>query len=235
MSKVLIIPDVHLKPWMFAQASELAGSCDRIVLLGDLVDDWNCGDNKELYIQTLDAARRFAADFPESLWCYGNHDYCYLHCDEGLYNSGFSDSLKYLVRNELRKLEDVVGERYKIVHHIDGVLFSHGGVNEGYFRKIRRRLGEDTTLDECIEFTNEVASSTILWEDYSPLWFRPREPFGVSGGVEGVCQVVGHTPVKEPSWVGDILIADTFSTFSGGTPIGTQTFIVFDTETQDYE
>ena len=35
MSKVFVIPDVHLKPWMFEKASELIakGSYDAIVML----------------------------------------------------------------------------------------------------------------------------------------------------------------------------------------------------------
>lgn len=235
MSKVFVIPDVHLKPWMFERASELAGEFDRIVLLGDLVDDWGRGDDKGAYVDTLETARKFAIDFPESLWCYGNHDYCYLHCDEGIYNSGFSDSLKYLVRNELCKLEEVVGGRCKVVHQVDGVLFSHGGVSEAYFRKIAQRLGADVTVGECIEFTNEIASSEFLWEDSSPLWLRPSEESDVLGGVKGFRQIVGHTPVSEPTWVGDILVADTFSTYPNGAPIGTQAFVAYDTDTHEFE
>ena len=47
MSRVLVIPDVHLKPWIFDMADRIdEGSYDDIVILGDLVDDWgkkNCG------------------------------------------------------------------------------------------------------------------------------------------------------------------------------------------------
>lgn len=37
MSKVFVIPDVHLKPWMFEKASEIVGkgSYDAVVMLGD--------------------------------------------------------------------------------------------------------------------------------------------------------------------------------------------------------
>ena len=39
MSKVLVIPDVHLKPWMFDQAKEIMVNTDieRAVCVGDLV------------------------------------------------------------------------------------------------------------------------------------------------------------------------------------------------------
>ena len=41
--KVLVIPDVHLKPWIFDKADELIkdGSAERGVCLMDLADDWN--------------------------------------------------------------------------------------------------------------------------------------------------------------------------------------------------
>lgn len=40
--KVLVIPDVHLKPWMFEQAAVLmrAKQADRAVCLMDIPDDW---------------------------------------------------------------------------------------------------------------------------------------------------------------------------------------------------
>lgn len=42
MSKVFVIPDVHLKPWMFDMAEKKMKTAkyDRIVILGDIVDDW---------------------------------------------------------------------------------------------------------------------------------------------------------------------------------------------------
>lgn len=53
MSKVFVIPDVHLKPWMFDKAEELLSRSeyDKIVCLGDLVDDWDQEKN-------LDCIRR---------------------------------------------------------------------------------------------------------------------------------------------------------------------------------
>ena len=41
--KVLVIPDVHLKPWIFSQAVKLMkdGAADRAVCLMDIADDWN--------------------------------------------------------------------------------------------------------------------------------------------------------------------------------------------------
>ena len=40
--KVLVIPDVHLKPQMFRQAADLmdTGKADRDVCMMDILDDW---------------------------------------------------------------------------------------------------------------------------------------------------------------------------------------------------
>ena len=52
---VLVIPDVHLKPWMF----------ERAVCLMDIPDDWNQEYNLELYWDTFDAAVAFAKKYPD--------------------------------------------------------------------------------------------------------------------------------------------------------------------------
>ena len=41
--KVLVIPDIHLKPWMFQRAEEIMekGTVERAVCLMDIPDDWN--------------------------------------------------------------------------------------------------------------------------------------------------------------------------------------------------
>ena len=78
--KTLVIPDVHLKPWMFQQASELMkeNQITQAVCLMDIPDDWNQQFNLDLYAQTFDAALSFASEYENTLWCYGNHDLCYL-------------------------------------------------------------------------------------------------------------------------------------------------------------
>lgn len=97
--KVLVIPDVHLKPWMFEQAAVLmrAKQADRAVCLMDIPDDWGKEYDIALYEQTYDAAIDFAKEFPETAWCYGNHDLSYLwHRIE----SGYSSMAAYTVQRK---------------------------------------------------------------------------------------------------------------------------------------
>ena len=74
--KVLVIPDVHLKPHMFRQAAAIMNTraADRAVCLMDIPDDWDREYDIALYEETYDEAIRFAARFPDTAWCYGNHD-----------------------------------------------------------------------------------------------------------------------------------------------------------------
>ena len=46
--KILVIPDVHLKPWLFNMAENILneGKADKALCLMDIPDDWN----KELQI-----------------------------------------------------------------------------------------------------------------------------------------------------------------------------------------
>lgn len=64
--KVLVIPDVHLKPFMFQQAAALLrqGIAERAVCLMDIPDDWNKEYDCQLYEETYDEALRFAEQFP---------------------------------------------------------------------------------------------------------------------------------------------------------------------------
>ena len=109
MSKVFVVPDVHLKPWMFEEASNLIKSvrCDRIVLLGDLVDDWFCEKEYDLYAETLRKAKIFIREH-NALLCWGNHDLSYKW--EAL-ESGYSPSARSVVLKGLYELEEAVRKR----------------------------------------------------------------------------------------------------------------------------
>ena len=49
--RILVIPDVHLRGWMFEEADRLMkeNGIEQAVCLGDLVDDWNMQQNREAY------------------------------------------------------------------------------------------------------------------------------------------------------------------------------------------
>ncbi len=225
MSRIFIVPDVHLKPWIFEEASEMIskGDYDAVVMLGDLVDDWYQEKNIDLYNETFDAAIAFVTKHRDTFWCYGNHDVSYLW---GATESGYSFYARDTVverTGELRKA--LPPENCAFIHRIDDVLFSHAGLTESF---VSGNFGdEEQNLDTILGKINEMGKNE-LWQDDSPIWARPQ--YGeMKLYPEGILQVVGHTPVVKPLYEKDLITLDNFSTYRNGTPIGDEQFVWIDT------
>ncbi|MCR5237368.1 MAG: metallophosphoesterase [Lachnospiraceae bacterium] len=232
MSKVFVIPDVHLKPWMFEKASQLVseGSYDAAVILGDLVDDWNQRKNLELYNQTFDAAIKFTEAIPNTFWCYGNHEIGYLW---GTVVSGYSIHAQETVVSRMRDLRNSMPRGHsEYIHKLDKVIFSHAGLTESF---VMRHFGRGKTdLDTMIAKINRMGEAEI-WKGDSPIWARPQSnDYSQSNSKmrlypQDLLQVVGHTPVKTAVQEENCLTVDSFSTNWDGEPVGDQRFVWVDT------
>ena len=233
MSKVFVIPDVHLKPWMFDKAEELLSRSeyDKIVCLGDLVDDWDQEKNLGLYSETFDALERFINRHPNFLLCYGNHDVSYLW---DLRESGYSDAARWTVCEKLQLLQKNLPDDRQLayLHQIDNVLFSHGGLSDEFVRS----LIPTTKYNDIEAVVDKINSLGIreMWQDESPIWYRPQYKEGRPYKPRNLLQVVGHTPVERITRDGNLISADVFSTYRTGEPIGTREFLVIDTVTWEY-
>ena len=232
--KILVIPDVHLKPWMFDRASEIlnSGAAEKAVCLMDIPDDWGQEYNLGLYEETFDAAIRFQKEFPETLWCYGNHDLSYEWLQ---YESGFSSVAIPVVQKKLSELRRELPDRSQMayIHRIYDVLFLHGGLTHAFVKYYANDVDYDDT-DAVIEKINLLGRNE-MWDDASPLWFRPQFYNEKMYKEEDLLQVVGHTPVMQIDRLGNMLSCDLFSTYSTGDPIGTQEYLLIDTVTWEYE
>ena len=251
--KILVIPDVHLKPWIFSKADEVLknGGAERAVCLMDIADDWDMEENLALYRETFDTAISFAKRFPKTIWCRGNHDFSYLW---GRRHSGYSDSASTLVQVKVTELQETVGDNRNMlfVAKIDDVLFSHGGIAASFVKSIvPQRYRMD--LDAVAEYINYRGSEYNMWTATSPLLYRPQYYSAFPGGPwtrdrahnirpyrpQDVLQVVGHTSVliSGKSGIiknGNIISCDTFSTDRGRTMNGGNCFAVIDTKTWEY-
>lgn len=232
--KVLVIPDIHLKPYIFSKATELmkSESVDKAVCLMDIADDWGKEFYLEEYAQTYDAAIGFAKQFPDSLWCYGNHDLSYMW-DEP--ETGYSYTAKRLVCEKLMELNMALpsGNPIKYVQCIDNVLFCHGGLTQYFVEKYVPASKHDN-LTYVLDCINALGHREI-WCDDSPIWYRPQYYNGRMYDPGKCLQVVGHTPVEGICRSGNVISCDTFSTYRDGTPIGSQEFLVLDTETWGFQ
>lgn len=231
--KVLVIPDVHLKPRMFDRADEImkSGAAEKAVSLMDIPDDWNCQFNIDLYIETFNRAVSFSQEHPDTLWCYGNHDLSYVwECFETGYSAAAGPTVNTMIRRLQESLPDL--NRLAYVHRIDDVIFSHGGISDNFVKSNTLRE-EDDEIDTVLERINSLDKS-IMWKSNSPIWFRPQYSSAKVFAEENMLQVVGHTPVKEIYRKNSVISCDVFSTYSNGRPIGTQEFLIIDTETWNY-
>ena len=223
--KVMVIPDVHLKPWIFHRASELMKEIkpDRTVCLMDIADDW-CQ-------QTYDAAIAIAKEYPDTLWCYGNHDVCYLWNQR---ETGYSKIAPWTVCEKLQILRESLPDERQLayLHRIDNVLFSHGGLTDAFVRRYVP-AGKYNDIDIVIDMINGFSCGE-MWLDASPIWYRPQYYEGRLYKPRKLLQVVGHTPVDRISRKGNLISCDVFSTDSSGEPIGTQEFPVINTDAWEY-
>ncbi|HIW84514.1 MAG TPA: metallophosphoesterase [Candidatus Dorea gallistercoris] len=232
--RILVIPDIHLKTWIFDRAEDILkdGKADRAVCLMDMPDDWDMEFQTQRYEETFDRAIAFAADHPDTLWCYGNHDISY---PWGKFESGYSVYAEQTVISKLEKLKNTLRDPSQIafMHRLDNVLFSHGGLTVDFVKWLDEGL-LDAHIDAVIAAVNE-APQEYLWNDESPLWLRPQNMYRDPFRKDIYTQVVGHTPVDEIFEMDGIISTDVFSTYHDGTQIGESAMIVIDSKTGEYE
>ena len=207
--KILVIPDVHLKPWMFDKAEELMNKyhLDGVVFIGDLVDDWNQDCNIFLYKETIERAIQFKKDHPDSKFCYGNHEVGYMFGGTCNGNSAlyYNEILPMINRYE-RLVEP------QLAFKIDNVVFSHAGL----------------TVDYNYDSVDQLPLHEAFKKDNSPLWVRPNLSTEYN---DEYIQVAGHTPVKHITKLDNVYLVDSFGSDSEGNQCGDQTFMSIDTVT----
>lgn len=228
--KVLVIPDIHLKPHIFLRAKELLeeGVADTAVCLMDIPDDWHKQFMVEEYVKAYDEAIAFAKEYPDSLWCYGNHDLSYLWDER---ETGYSYWAKDIVKEKLVELEKTLeaNSSIKYVQKIDNVLFCHGGISK-YFVDRYVPASKQSDVSYVVERINSLGHYE-MWCDDSPVWYRPQYYKGKMYKPRKILQVVGHTPMDKIEKKRNVISCDVFSTYQDGRPIGTQEYVVIDTET----
>lgn len=230
--KVLVIPDIHLKPWMFEKAAIIlaSGEAEQAVCLMDIPDNWGQESNLELYEETFDKAIWFQEKYPETLWCYGNHDLSYIWNQN---ESGFSVYVVTTVVEKLYELKKALPNESQMayIHRIDNVLFLHGGLTHSFVKYYASEIDYEDT-DAVIRKINALGCED-MWDDASPIWYRPQVNFERMYRTDDMLQVVGHTPVESVERFWNMISCDVFSTYSTGDPIGSQKFVIIDTVTWD--
>jgi predicted phosphodiesterase len=212
MSKVLVLSDIHHK-WERAEKIIAAESPDLTVFLGDFQDDY--GDNPRIARETALWLKKSVHE-RNRIHLMGNHDAPYRFHNNFMYCSGYLPDKDDAI-NMVMKEEDWAKLKWFYIH--DGILFSHAGVSASYL-KLRGNRSVETFLTQEANAATKAALNPkthhwffvpgmarggavpvggLTWCDFSE--FEPTK---------GIRQVMGHTPMKKPTWLaGENLFLDT--------------------------
>lgn len=199
--RVLCVGDIHVKKWIIDRAMELSNNYDKVIFIGDYMDNWGASPSES--IEILKYMKEVSLD-PKVDCILGNHDYSYIEHSVSGQSGGWNPITYALVQSpDNKELRDWL-HSLSVLLTVDGVLYSHAGVTDSW--------SGDT-------------SPKSLWSNNSPIWVRPKE-YGGKHTYKNVAQVFGHTPIEKITNFGNNHWGiDTFSQRSDGTYIGDKTFL----------
>lgn len=254
--KILCVGDIHAKPWVVHAVSLLADDYDRIIFLGDYVDDW--GADPLMSKEALEAVSVFyRRNNHKVVMLRGNHDFSeyYGYRKREFMCSGFDfgthNECQLLYKNNWEHMltVDIIHGDYDDPQRGD-YWISHAGITSGwdkewseYWNSLTHEQKSISSLLDTEEFLAQVgyargggsSNPSPIWVDKDELVASPK-PF--------VNQIVGHTPVKTVTCHefknGDgtrnkIFFCDTFSTYRDGSPYGDGSCLSLDTEAGTWE
>ena len=110
--KVLVIPDIHLKPWMFQRAAKIMeqGLPERrfVLWIFPMTGIRNITSTYTLRLLTRQSRLQ---KIPETLWSFGNHDLCYIWDER---ESGYSFPAAEIVPKKIEELERALPKENEI-------------------------------------------------------------------------------------------------------------------------
>lgn len=217
MSKVLVVPDPHLKIEVIEHGLELADklNCDSVVILGDYFDDWDAPLEK--YVEMRDYLQTLLRKRPNVFPLIGNHELSYL----GWPCSGYKAEAVHIVRPLIEN-----DYRFLLNAEIDGVLYTHAGVTRGWIKAnkiipdniVRYHMGKENGASMTGQYLEALEKFDLYAQagparggrmQPSPLWADLDEL--VIDALGKYIQVVGHTPVNRIEKVGNCYFTDVFS------------------------
>lgn len=231
--RILCIGDIHAKTWLVPKVASLAPlvSIEKIVFLGDYLDDWNAGPaDNELTAQQLVGFSK-NTDY-DSIFLWGNHDLSNILRGEFIC-SGYR-AVNVVAANIIDKLP------LQFAFGVDNYIFTHAGITKKWLKSVGLEvLNHEDSGEQLAEKINSLSSVCFNRtgpmrggvDDPSPVWTDLAELS--QDIIPYVNQVVGHTPVftchEQKFKRGRYYACDTFSTYPDGTDYGDSSVIVIDT------
>ena len=237
MSKTtLFVGDLHLQAKLILPLVEKAiekHNVERVIFMGDYVDQWNQCDNSQLYINELTLLAEFRNKLikegkVEPVFLIGNHDMPYL-IDIPEYYSVYDTKTFDKVHDLLLQLQPQiaceVGE-YSVASHAGYVQTSAWEIPKWHFKPWLYGY-----IDESIKLQKQVGRrggfdtyGSMLWEDFGERLWRAGMKY----------QIVGHTPQKtitdlreDITCKANCICVDTFSMNQFYNPIGDGSMLLY--------
>lgn len=237
MSKTtLFVGDLHLQAKLILPLVEKAiekHNVERVIFMGDYVDQWNQCDNSQLYINELTLLAEFRNKLikegkVEPVFLIGNHDMPYLIGIREYYSAYNADTFDK-VHDLLLRLQPQIAyevDDYIITSHAGYVQTSAWEIPKWHFKPWLYSY-----IDESIKLQKQVGRrggfdtfGSMLWEDFGERLWRAGMKY----------QIVGHTPQKtitdlreditcEPNCI----CVDTFSMNQFYNPIGDGSMLLY--------
>lgn len=232
--RVLFVGDIHNHMYIFDDVERLDKefNFDRIIFLGDYVDDWDTDNHQSL--ETLNKIFSLKETSPDKYtFLIGNHELSYL----GYKCSGHMEELEDIMRQKLteniNKLDFFTTVQCGEIEYV----CTHAGLNNGY---INMFLGGRDIWKDTMELMNKSKMNNLEMlamcsymrggkdEFSSFLWTDKREHSIFAEPKIIKHQIVGHTPVPQIQLIDGIFYCDTHSTYRDGTTYGDKTYLIWD-------
>lgn len=218
--KILIIPDVHARPFWEEAVEKYKKECDKIIFLGDEVDPYpDEGYTRKQAIRTLEKIIEFKLNNREkTVLLLGNHAAHY-------FVKGFPRSTRYDASNayKIRELYSQHRGVFKLAHEetINNrrYLFTHAGLMNSWVNRNKDTIGEPTVenLNRLIDTPRGVAvlsdiskyrtwfgekSGSILWSDVAEKIDNKSKIDNIIPSDDSIVemydyQIFGHTQLKK--------------------------------------
>jgi len=197
--RIQAIPDLHSKS-IWKELVDL--TCDKIIFLGDYVDDYPPTTDEQIITNLLDVIQ-FKKDNPDKvILLLGNHDEQYFNNYTGC--SGYRISYAATLKSIFEENRDL----FQIAYQEQNYIWTHAGISEDWYKiflKEVKVLPEGNIADELngvfkssdVDLITCVGRTRGGWAPYGgPIWADKSETYDYHfHGVIGYHQIVGHSKV----------------------------------------
>ena len=259
MANNLVVGDLHTKIDILEKAISYFdndSSIERIIFLGDYVDDWN--KPPEASYNLLTRLIAFKKAYPDKvILLLGNHDFS--EWMGGKFKcSGFNPVIHTIVKS----LFDENEELFQLAFSDDKYIYTHAGITSSWVKDIQlidnlylplnsnkpdewanylnwvfRERNNDLTAHKIFNTLSQAGGYRGGFDAPSPIWADRQEL--IARPLKGLNQIVGHTPVRRIAThtvrntgniIFELIFCDTLSTYSNGNPYGDGSFLLINKE-----